>query len=80
MSKRVLVNFRAYKKWIEEFDDWYGWVFRIEIVTTKPVTTTHQMINHLAKLFKESDLISESLIEELFEAIKLFQQKEAPKC
>jgi len=21
--KRVLVNFRAYKKWIDEFDDWY---------------------------------------------------------
>jgi len=52
-----------------------GWIFRIEIVTKKPETLTKDMIAHLKKLFKDSELISEFQIDELFENIKLFEKK-----
>lgn len=51
-----------------------GWIFRIEIITEKPATKTQEMIKHLKALFKDSELINESLIEELFEDIKLFKE------
>ena len=54
-----------------------GWVFRIEIVTKKPELPTKQMIKELETLFKQSELISEFLVEELFEDIKLFKKQEA---
>jgi len=57
-----------------------GWVFRIEIVTEEPATKTSKMLKHLKALFDQSDLISESLVEELFESIKLFKKKESQKC
>ena len=56
-----------------------GWVFRIEIITKKPETLTKDMITHLKKLFKDSELISECHIDELFENIKLFEKKEELK-
>ena len=52
-----------------------GWVFRVEIVSQKtPYTTTIK--EELDELLSESDYVSQYLIEELYEPIKLFEKKE----
>ena len=53
-----------------------GWVFRLEIVTTKPATTTKQIMDEIGQRFLESELISRYRIDELFEDIKLFKKQE----
>lgn len=53
-----------------------GWVFRIEIITEKPATKTTEIVKEISKQLSESPLISQILIEELYEEIKLFKERE----
>ena len=49
-----------------------GWVFRIEIVSSK-TPWTREIIKELERLFKSSELIDEYMVSsELFEEISLF--------
>lgn len=56
-----------------------GWVFRIEVVTRKVNIKTSEIVEIISKRLSESPLISQILIEELYEDIKLFKKEETQK-
>lgn len=51
-----------------------GWVFRIEIVSQK-TPYTKEIMAELQRLFASSQVITESRIEELNEAVTLFKRR-----
>ena len=52
-----------------------GWVFRIEVVTTNPAKKTEDMIRDIINKLTELPDVSDVLVNELYEEIKLFKKK-----
>lgn len=52
-----------------------GWVFRLEVATDKPATTTAEMMERIEGLLKHIDGVDEVLVEELHESLKLFEKE-----
>ena len=56
-----------------------GWVFRVEVVTTNPAKKTEDMIRDIINKLTELPDVSDLLVNELYEEIKLFKKEAKAK-
>ena len=52
-----------------------GWVFRLEVVTSKPGTLTRDMMPTILLVVRGIEDVEQVAIEELYESVKLFEKK-----